>query len=390
MELACVAQLYDWGKLGSSSLVSRLLSSNKNFKLDENIPYAELWIGTHAKGESCMLSTGETLHSYLKRNPRALGSVLDDDLPFLLKVLSIRKALSIQAHPDKELAAVLHEQNPLIYRDANHKPELAIAVDDFEVLCGFRPLEEIKNFLKLIHELQDIIPINVYQGFIRNANPSSLQAVFTSLMTASEYSVRGSLTNLMNRLKTSVDEIRDAQLYPILEMLQEQHPMDVGIFSIYFMNYIKLKPGEAVFIDANVPHAYLKGNCVEIMACSDNVVRAGLTTKYRDVDTLCMMLNYKSSTASEMMFKGKRIDEYCTVYKPPVKEFSITRIFAPPSKEHVVKSNQSCSIIVIVQGTGNCPQLDIHPGTVAFLPARTELTILTTTHMLLFQAFCLI
>jgi mannose-6-phosphate isomerase len=79
------------------------------------------------------------------------------DLPFLLKVLSIRKALSIQAHPDKELARKLHNEFPKIYKDPNHKPEMAIALTPFEAFIGFRPLEEIKSHLETYPELATIV-----------------------------------------------------------------------------------------------------------------------------------------------------------------------------------------------------------------------------------------
>jgi mannose-6-phosphate isomerase len=75
--------------------------------------------------------------------------------------------------------------------------------------------------------------------------------------------------------------------------LEKQYPADVGILSIFFLNYLRLAPGEAVCLAANEPHAYLSGECVECMAASDNVVRAGFTPKYKDTDTLCSMLTYK-------------------------------------------------------------------------------------------------
>ncbi len=52
----------------------------------------------------------------------------------------MEKALSIQAHPNKAHAEELHAASPHIYKDPNHKPEIAVALTDFEALCGFRPL----------------------------------------------------------------------------------------------------------------------------------------------------------------------------------------------------------------------------------------------------------
>merc|ERR1711934_1150325 len=96
--------------------------------------------------------------------------------------------------------------------------------------------------------------------------------------------------------------------------LNDQYPRDVGIFAAYFFNYIKLEAGQAIYLEANEPHAYLSGNCVEVMATSDNVVRAGLTPKLRDTDVLCSMLTYK--TGMPEILKGSKVSEHMKAYKP--------------------------------------------------------------------------
>lgn len=83
-------------------------------------------------------------------------------------------------------------------------------------------------------------------------------------------------------------------------LLDKQYPADVGVISAFFFNYVKLKPGEALHLGANEPHAYLDGECIECMATSDNVVRAGLTPKHKDIQTLCSMLSYKQVLNSSM------------------------------------------------------------------------------------------
>ena len=87
--------------------------------------------------------------------------------------------------------------------------------------------------------------------------------------------------------------------------LERQYGDDIGVIAALFFNYVKLSPGEALYIGANEPHAYLSGECIECMATSDNVVRAGLTPKYRDVQTLCSMLTYKQVSV---------IVIYCVMY----------------------------------------------------------------------------
>uniref|UniRef100_A0A8B9ZJL6 mannose-6-phosphate isomerase n=1 Tax=Anas platyrhynchos TaxID=8839 RepID=A0A8B9ZJL6_ANAPL len=157
--LACVVQNYSWGKLGLQSEVAQLVASDDpTAHIDPEQPYAELWMGAHPKGDAAIRDNRipqKTLGRWISANPACLGAKVKDAfqgrLPFLFKVLSVRSALSIQAHPNKELAAKLHAQFPQHYPDANHKPEMAIALTPFEGLCGFRPVEEISAFLRGEH-----------------------------------------------------------------------------------------------------------------------------------------------------------------------------------------------------------------------------------------------
>ena len=158
--LRCAMMPYAWGCKGASSLVGRLAVANDPARHgplpEEAKPYAELWVGTHPNGPSRVrpepaeaeaVEVGEAhetetrLDEYLASHPHAMGSAAavsrGGRLPFLLKVLSVRTALSIQAHPDKFLARLLHERQPDVYRDSNHKPEMAVALTPFEALCSF-------------------------------------------------------------------------------------------------------------------------------------------------------------------------------------------------------------------------------------------------------------
>lgn len=106
MELKCAIQTYDWGKRGIDSIVATLMkSANSDFMLDEKKPYAELWMGTHPNGPSYIKELNVSLADYIKENSKILGSevqeIFGQRLPFLFKVLSVNKALSIQAHPNK-------------------------------------------------------------------------------------------------------------------------------------------------------------------------------------------------------------------------------------------------------------------------------------------------
>ena len=126
-------------------------------------PY-QLWMGTHKKGPSVIKYPGPLsgilLSDWLTDNQWALGDRVADQfggqLPFLLKILSINSALSIQAHPDKKRACQLHILDPDKYPDPNHKPELVIVLRDFEGLCGFRPFPEIQSWITKSPELQEV------------------------------------------------------------------------------------------------------------------------------------------------------------------------------------------------------------------------------------------
>lgn len=128
-------------------------------------------MGTHPSGPSKLHGTGRPLSEWLREHPASVGTVPvgypRDDLPFLFKVLSVETALSIQTHPDKELAAELHRRFPDIYRDPNHKPEMVIALTPFECLCGFRTLAEITQHFTIYPEFRSVVDHNGKTAYTR-------------------------------------------------------------------------------------------------------------------------------------------------------------------------------------------------------------------------------
>lgn len=148
MELLGSIKSYEWGSVGSQSKVAQLaLKTDENFtkEFDETKPYAELWMGDHVTGPSTVKKTGATLTDLLARDKSSIGDF--EKLPFLFKVLSIKKPLSIQVHPNKSQAEHLHATRPDLYKDPNHKPEISIALTDFSALCGFRTPSELHRLL---------------------------------------------------------------------------------------------------------------------------------------------------------------------------------------------------------------------------------------------------
>ncbi|XP_034189677.1 mannose phosphate isomerase [Osmia lignaria lignaria] len=400
MELKCKVQTYDWGKHGIDSTVATLMkSANSDFVLDEKKPYAELWMGTHPNGPSFMKDSNISLEEYIKQNSEVLGSdtlkIFSQQLPFLFKVLSVNKALSIQAHPHKEKAIELHQQYPTIYKDANHKPELAIALTPFEALCGFRPIREIKEFLKILPELRAVIGEDKVLKFMtidETGISKALKTCFHSLMTCDPGLIALQLRKLLDRLSNLDESLRQTLHASLLERLYLDYPADVGCFGIYFFNFVTMQPGEAIYLGPNEPHAYLSGDCIECMACSDNVVRSGLTQKLKDVPTLIEMLTYNCEPISAKKFQPSREDECTEVFRPPVSDFAVAKITIPPGRSsYNIIPRSTASILIIINGKGEISSSKIlYRGSVIFIAANEEIGIkvLCGCHpMLMFQAF---
>lgn len=400
MELNCTIQHYAWGKYGRSSEVALLNSSgNPDFVIDDAMPYAELWMGTHPNGPSVLKSSSQKLGDWIHAHPESLGAKTKEkfggQLPFLFKVLSVNQALSVQAHPDKTLAEQLHHEHPHIYKDPNHKPELAIALTCFEALCGFRPSDEIQYFLEVVPELVTVIGQEaVYELTVTEEARmrQALKKCFHSLMTCPKEIIETQLQILQRRL-ASLDESSQADQNATLFLkLHQTYPGDVGCFSIYFLNHLVLQPGEALYLGTNEPHAYLYGDCIECMACSDNVVRAGLTPKHRDVDTLCSMLTYSCEPASAKRFQGIQEDEHTLRFSPPIPDFSVAKIIVPASTaNYSLIQRDSASIVIVISGHATADDLVLKRGTVIFLPSNQVLNIHcgeSAEALLMFQAMC--
>ncbi|XP_018397217.1 PREDICTED: mannose-6-phosphate isomerase isoform X2 [Cyphomyrmex costatus] len=397
MELKCTVQTYAWGKLGMNSIVASLIkSANADFVVDEQKTYAELWMGTHENGPSYLKDTDIPLHKYIQENTEALGNnvaqTFCSNLPFLFKVLSINKALSIQVHPNKTKAKELHKLYPDIYKDPNHKPELAIALCPFEALCGFRPIDEIKDYVNNIPELLAVIGETNSRRLFQTDDSmvsDALQQSFHSLMTCDSNEVAQQLRSLIDRLENTDDYYRQLVKADLLERLHNDYPGDVGCFTIYLFNYVTMLPGEAIYIGPNVPHAYLSGDCIECMACSDNVIRAGLTPKPKDIETLIQVLSFECKSIEKI--QPSREDTFTQVFRPPVSEFAVAKITLPPGQSsYNLKPRNSASILLIVNGKAKISSKICSRGSVLFIPANdeVEIKVLCDCHpMLMFQAF---
>ncbi|CAL0308267.1 unnamed protein product [Lupinus luteus] len=399
LKLQCSVMNYDWGLKGCDSNVARLFSLNSRSEIDLHKPYAEFWMGTHDSGPSFLHDSSQslTLKSWISQNPHVLGhNVLHkwgSDLPFLFKVLSVGKALSIQAHPDKELARTLHKLRPGLYKDGSHKPEMALAMTQFEALCGFITLKELKAVLHTVPEVSELIGAENANLVLQTSDQDSeeklksvLKAVFTLLMSANKDRITDAVNTLKCRLHKESEMRQLTDKEQLVLQLEKQYPADVGVIAAFFLNLVKLNPGEALFLGPNEPHAYLSGECVECMATSDNVVRAGLTPKHIDVQTLCSMLTYNQG--SPEILRGTPLNPYVNRYIPPFEEFEMDRCVLPEGETVVFPAIPGPSIFLVTVGegtmntTGSPKGQVVTEGDVLFAAANTEISVTSSASKL--------
>ncbi|KAL0967927.1 hypothetical protein UPYG_G00259930 [Umbra pygmaea] len=397
--LSCMVQNYAWGKVGLDSEVAKLVvGGDSSAAIEEHKHYAELWMGAHPKGDALIKDnriSHRTLGQWIADYPSCLGSKVKDafhgQLPFLFKVLSVNTALSIQAHPNRELAGRLHAQFPEHYPDNNHKPEMAIALTHFEGLCGFRPVEELIGFLKSVPEFHALVGNEAAEELHSSVGDAcrtsqALKKCFTCLMNCEKKVFVDQLNILVKRVSEEAAAGKDtsASNGELLLRLHSQYPGDIGCFSIYFLNRVVLEPGDAMFLGANEPHAYINGDCVECMACSDNTVRAGLTPKFIDVNTLCEMLNYSPAQASTKIFPSIQdpSDPYVHLYDPPVPDFTVVRIQVPSSvKQYKLAPMDCASILLVIEGQAIATSaaafsdITLTRGTVLFISANESISL---------------
>lgn len=240
---------YDWGSASQNCFTKKFANTKKKPPV-----LAECWFGSHPSGCASMI-IGE----------RQNKAVPIPKLDALTKVISVTKPLSIQLHPNKMNAEMLNFQDPSTY-DANEKPEMIIALTPFKALCGCLSLHAIKENL------------STFSHTLRLHNITKRRLI-RRLLTLSAQEVEALYEDVQTcRYKSDV-------ISTIIH-LHKFYPDDPAIFAPLWMNIVTLKPLEALVVPPQTLHAYISGEGVEVMACSDNVIRAGLTNKFKDLKTL--------------------------------------------------------------------------------------------------------
>ncbi|CAM9106136.1 unnamed protein product [Discosporangium mesarthrocarpum] len=443
-------QKYAWGRRGSFSKVAQLKAAgDEEYTIKEDETYAEMWIGTHPCGPCRVVRNGISgvlLKDHIDNDPSSLGAIKHKgDLPFLFKVISIDKALSIQAHPNKLLAERLHAERPEIYKDDNHKPEMAVTLSDFEALCGFRPLQEIIWNMHHYPELRAMLSLDAIKAVQLAGNDvarqkRALKMLFGSYMRVDPEVAKAQVARVVARLSNPLPQTKKAweelkaepardgevvvindvdaktklcafmyergfrggnkameamdsrlernnpDIVRVMLRLSQEYPGDLGIFMPLVLNFLKLKTGQAFFMTVDEPHAYLQGDILECMACSNNVVRAALTPKYRDIELLVEMLSYNMGAPAVLPVEP--VDHFRKRYTPPISEFEIEDVRVPENEAYHIESMPVPAVLVTLAGgeggivieEKSGREIEASEGGVFFLPADTNVTLVADKH----------
>lgn len=404
---------YAWG---STTAIPELLGTEPTGE-----PQAELWMGAHpaapsridrggrdgdgeAKGsEPPVQQPPQTLAEAIDRDPESeLGRrVLDEfgpRLPFLLKLLAAASPLSLQVHPDRgqaqqgfadeEERGVPADAAHRNYKDAQHKPELLCALTPFEGLCGFRRAAGSADLLAAL----GVDALQPYVDILR-ASPESdaLREVLTAVLTADRTEIAGTVAAAGDAAARLAGDPSgsaphpyaesDAAAYAAYASIARHYPGDPGVIAAMLLNHVRLRPGEALWLGAGVPHAYLGGLGVEIMANSDNVLRCGLTAKHVDVPELLRVVRFESGAPAVLCPEADPEGE--EVYETPIDEFRLSRRTLAPGAPALPLPVRRPQILLCTDGRvdlrGDSPtersdgeperQLTLERGQSAYVPA---------------------
>jgi mannose-6-phosphate isomerase len=367
--VAGVVRHYAWG---SRTAIPQLLGVEPDGE-----PAAELWFGAHSDDPSPAPDHGSTLDAMIAAEPQQLlgaatVSRFGPRLPFLLKVLAVDKALSIQVHPTlsqaragfaaDDVAGVARDAPERNYRDANHKPELICALTPFEALCGFRPVADTVRLLDS-WDVPELAPVRDLLG-----GPDGLRAAFTHLIT------RPDPTRLVQavaaRAATVADDDEWAGPARAVRLAAGDFPGDVGAALVVLLNYVWLEPGQAIFLAAGNVHCYLRGMGVEIMANSDNVLRCGLTPKHIDVDELLKITDFSPLAEPRWPADAEGAGQ---TFRVPVADFALSRMDLTAAAGPYELARDTPQIVLCTAGAGSVAaaagRAELTPGHAAFVAA---------------------
>lgn len=377
---------YAWG---STTAIPELLGVEPSGE-----PQAELWMGAHP-GAPSRIDRGAGpvgLDTVIAADPAAeLGEAtvkrFGPRLPFLLKVLAAGAPLSVQVHPDlaqaragfadEEARGIPVDAPDRNYKDANHKPEMLVALTPFDGLCGFRRPAAAADLIDGL----GVGTLAPYADILR-AHPEdkALREVLAAVLTADPGAMAATVDDAAEAAaRLAGTDSPYAADYAAYARAAHSFPGDRGVVASMLLNYVRLRPGEALYLGAGVPHAYLDGLGVEIMANSDNVLRCGLTPKHIDVPELLRVVRFASGDPGVLRPEFDADGE--EVYAAPIDEFRLSRYVLSPLGRRRTLDSRTPQILLCTGGRArllgeNGDSIDLAPGQSAFVPAG-EPTALT-------------
>ncbi|QYX79636.1 mannose-6-phosphate isomerase, class I [Streptomyces akebiae] len=354
---------YAWG---STTAIPQLLGVAPTGE-----PQAEMWMGAHP-GAPSRTGRGPLTEVIDAAPERELGirtvEKFGPRLPFLLKLLAAGAPLSLQVHPDLRQAREGYEDEerrgiPIDaghrnYKDANHKPELICALTEFDGLCGFRePLRAAELLAAL-----DVDSLKPYVDLL-HAHPeeAALREVLTAVLGADPEETAHTVT------EAAAACARLGGAYAPYADIAHHYPGDPGVIAAMLLNHVRLQPGEALFLGAGIPHAYLNGLGVEIMANSDNVLRCGLTPKHVDVPELLRIVRFEATDPGVLRPEASPDGE--EVYETPIDEFRLSRFVLPEATAPHDLTRATPQILLCTAGSVRAGEHTLAPGESVFVPA---------------------
>ncbi|EKX61174.1 mannose-6-phosphate isomerase, class I [Streptomyces ipomoeae] len=334
-------------------------------------PQAEMWMGAHP-GAPSRTERGPLTEVIDEAPERELGArtvaKFGPRLPFLLKILAAGAPLSLQVHPNLEQAREGYEDEerrgiPIDaahrnYKDANHKPELICALTEFDGLCGFRDPNQAADLLAAL----DVDSLKPYVDLL-HAHPeeAALREVLTAVLSADPEAMGQTVT------EAAAACARLGAAYAPYADIARHYPGDPGVIAAMLLNHVRLQPGEALFLGAGIPHAYLNGLGVEIMANSDNVLRCGLTPKHVDVPELLRIVRFEATDPGVLRPEASPDGE--EVYETPIDEFRLSRHVLPEGATTRDLTRETPQILLCTAGTVRAGEHTLAPGQSVFVPA---------------------
>lgn len=377
LRLQGAAQRYAWG---TTDAIPKILQQPS-----DGSPFAEYWMGAHPMASAQV--DGQPLNHYLAERPEVLGTAtrtaFGDQLPYLMKILSARHALSLQAHPSREQASegfareeaegLARNAPERTYRDDWPKPEILIAIDEFHTLSGFREprrTEALFAGLGVAEELASVIgPLTERRG------AAALQEVFLDVLSLS--GERAHLSELVCAAAvTHQDSPGELGAFArtVIE-LDAVFPGDPGVLAALLMNRVVIPPGQGIYVPAGHMHAHLRGTGVEIMANSDNVIRGGLTPKHVDVSELIKVVDFEPSDPE--LTKPDAVCAGLLHYPTPCPEFDVWRVDTTADTPAVeLPGAGSARVLFLASGSGTLTSsgntLNLTQGGAAFVAADEQ------------------